>query len=64
MDNQNKVEIQVNENGSLLVKGQIHLKDAKGNELKTTEYTYLCRCGHSSNKPFCDGKHKSTGFEG
>ena len=27
---------------------------------KTTEETHLCRCGHSENKPFCDGAHKGN----
>lgn len=32
--------------------------------LKTDDPYFLCRCGHSSNKPFCDGTHRSIGFEG
>ena len=36
-----------------------------GNEfdLGGKETIALCRCGHSENRPFCDGAHKSCGFE-
>ena len=30
-------------------------------DLEPGEY-YFCRCGHSSNQPFCDGQHKGTAF--
>lgn len=52
-------------NGPLLVKGEHQVQDAQGNQLPTRgETTYLCRCGASADKPFCDGTHKKIGFEG
>ncbi|HLN18334.1 MAG TPA: CDGSH iron-sulfur domain-containing protein [Acidimicrobiales bacterium] len=33
-------------------------------ELETTPVYALCRCGGSSNKPFCDSTHKKNGFDG
>jgi CDGSH-type Zn-finger protein len=53
-------EIQVLDNGPILVKGEaIRLKDGAGNEFATEgkDMVALCRCGHSANKPFCDGAH-------
>jgi len=48
--------------GPLEVSGRFEIKvPGKVNEDKT-DTIYLCRCGGSSNKPFCDGSHKRNGF--
>lgn len=49
-------------NGPLRVHGLTRLRSSKGAELPTQPVTALCRCGGSSNKPFCDGTHRSNGF--
>lgn len=51
-------------NGPLLVYGNISIKDAEGNLTKKFKTTAMCRCGASSNKPYCDGSHVKIGFEG
>lgn len=63
MNDNQKVEITNFENGPYMVKGKFKLTDAKGNELSVTDPTYLCRCGHSKSKPFCDGQHKNLGWK-
>ncbi len=55
---------EVMENGPLLVYGNITVKDSQGNETKKHKVTAFCRCGASSNKPFCDGGHKKVDFKG
>lgn len=59
-----EVRITVKKNGSYRVEGPITLVDYEGNEykLEPDQHVSLCRCGHSANKPFCDGTHKVTGF--
>ena len=58
------VQITLRENGPYLVKGPIALVDADGNAYDTggKEIVALCRCGASTNKPFCDGTHSKIGF--
>lgn len=56
--------IEVTENGPLLVYGNVKIKDAQGNEVVKNKVTAFCRCGASSNKPYCDGTHRKIGFQG
>ena len=53
-----KVQIKVNDNGSLRVTGDVELLDGEGNALETKQAFSLCRCGLSSKMPFCDASHK------
>lgn len=58
--------ITISQNGSLKVEGDVAVFDHDGNRIETREGKpfYLCRCGQSANKPFCDGRHKAAGFDG
>ena len=55
-------EIAVIPDGPLWVSGGISVERRDGQPLETRNRMTLCRCGASSNKPFCDGTHKNIGF--
>jgi CDGSH-type Zn-finger protein len=58
------VTITVRPNGPFRVEGPVKLVDVNGNEWDLTGKTVfgLCRCGLSSNRPFCDGTHGKQGW--
>jgi CDGSH-type Zn-finger protein len=72
------VKIQVTPDGPYVVTGGVPLSDqtievdaegtsrswSKGRDYDAPAEYHLCRCGHSENKPFCDGHHKKVGFDG
>ncbi|MDR2611045.1 MAG: CDGSH iron-sulfur domain-containing protein [Clostridiales Family XIII bacterium] len=72
------MKITITKDGPYVVSGDVPLnqarieQDADGNSIawgkgktyETGETYALCRCGHSKNKPFCDGTHASIGFDG
>jgi CDGSH-type Zn-finger protein len=58
-------KIIVRNNGPLRVEGDFEIVDMQGQVygLAGRSAIVLCRCGHSANKPFCDGAHKAAGFQ-
>jgi len=57
-----KIKMQIKKNGSIRVTGEVDFIDADGKVLETKTDFSLCRCGHSKEKPFCDGSHRDAGF--
>ena len=62
---ESEVKITVRPNGPFRVEGPFKLVDANGVEwdLAGKPAVSLCRCGGSTNKPFCDGTHSKIGFQ-
>ena len=58
----NMVTIETIKNGPYIVKGEVELIDAEGNKFPVEPRMALCRCGASTEKPFCDGTHSKVGF--
>jgi CDGSH-type Zn-finger protein/uncharacterized Fe-S cluster protein YjdI len=49
--------------GSLRITGHVQIHDAEtGDLLSEAGRVFLCRCGNSRNKPFCDGSHERVEF--
>ncbi len=48
--------------GPLCLTGRIRI-EADGEIVAETDDVALCRCGHSGDKPFCDGSHRGAGFD-
>jgi CDGSH iron-sulfur domain-containing protein 3 len=50
--------VEVIDFGPLIIKGNFVLKDIKRDSEDSTSEIWLCRCGKSQNKPYCDESHK------
>ena len=49
--------------GPIHVVGNLEVCGASGRTVTALGETWLCRCGHSKDKPFCDGSHREAGFK-
>ena len=51
-------------NGPLMVDGNVEICAGTGRMVNRTQKAFLCRCGASDRKPYCDGSHRKIGFVG
>ena len=61
MSSERKTNITLAPDGPYIVKNLKNFSSQKGS-IETEETIALCRCGESSNKPFCDGSHAKIDF--
>jgi len=57
-----RLEVTPFPNGPLGIAGNVEICAGTGRTLNRTTRSALCRCGHSQNKPYCDGSHNAAGF--
>lgn len=57
------VAIVQHENGPIEVKGALEITSGTGRRLHRGTRVFMCRCGQSRRKPFCDGSHKEAGLQ-
>ncbi|HVV33351.1 MAG TPA: CDGSH iron-sulfur domain-containing protein, partial [Vitreimonas sp.] len=57
------IEIAPQTDGPLMVRGNMEIISGTGRMVARITAARFCRCGHSQNKPFCDGSHVKIGFK-
>jgi len=57
-----KLRITPQPNGNLELEGAFEILDAAGQVITNSTQEWLCRCGASQDKPFCDSTHKKITF--
>jgi CDGSH-type Zn-finger protein/uncharacterized Fe-S cluster protein YjdI len=53
-----RLRVMLHEKGPLVLEGPFAIRSHDGKTMLAGTKVKLCRCGHSSAKPFCDGSHK------
>lgn len=51
-------EVRILQDGPIMIKGFFSFKNSSGKIVSGEQELYLCRCGKSASKPWCDGTHK------
>ncbi len=57
------LQVEPQHDGPLKITGNLEIVSGTGHTVNRISETFLCRCGHSRNKPYCDGSHRKAGFQ-
>ncbi len=59
------MKVTIIENGPIVLEAEEKISISVGDKVESKEGpVFLCRCGQSSTKPFCDSTHRKARFEG
>tara|TARA_B110000116_G_C16208123_1_gene303914 strand:- start:190 stop:399 length:210 start_codon:yes stop_codon:yes gene_type:complete len=59
-----ETKVTVTDNGPYILDFPVEIVNSGDETIRdSSKRVFLCRCGQSNNKPFCDGTHKKIGFE-
>ncbi len=59
-----KTDVKVLKDGPVIIKGNFKVTGDNGTVMEQMKSVSICRCGKSDRLPFCDGKHRETGYTG
>ncbi|MBK7131684.1 MAG: CDGSH iron-sulfur domain-containing protein [Bacteroidales bacterium] len=57
-ENKTQARVELIANGPIKITGNFQIKDLKRDKDESPSEIWLCRCGRSQNKPYCDESHK------
>lgn len=61
-DTPDQVTVTLLPDGPIQIVGPITITDGAGTVIAQCDKAFLCRCGQSAKKPYCDGTHRKVGF--
>lgn len=63
--NEKQTEVRINKNGPIMITGAYTIIGVNGIRIEAPDlhHVYLCACGKSDNKPFCDSTHNRTSLK-
>ncbi len=62
LDGSAEIVIEPLRDAPVMITGNLSIYAPDGEKIRTGTKVFMCRCGHSKNKPFCDGSHREVGF--